>query len=343
LGRSSIIIFLLLVLLGTAGSRAARADYCGSGKTVTFAGLNWESGALVTEAVKRILAKGYGCKVDIVPGNSVTLEQATANDDIQIFAEEWAGRSDVWIKAAAAGKVKSVGKTFIGATEGWFVPAYVVEGDPARGIKPSAPDLKSVEQLTDPRYVALFKDPEEPAKGRFLNCPSGWSCEQVVSAKLEGYGLAKTYVNFRPGTGAALDAAITSAILRGEPILFYYWSPTPIMGRFKLAKLAEPPFDPACWKELTDSQAKHTRACASIDQQVSYGVSTKFAEAAPELIEVLSKATFPLDALNAALAHMAVDHQEPADAAKDFLRARKEVWSAWVSPEAAIKIAKSLD
>lgn len=132
----------------TMGAGEAHASYCSDGKTVTFAGIDWESGAFITEVMKRIFADGYGCKVDQIPGNSVTLEQATANNDVQIFAEEWIGRSDVWNEAAAAGKVKSVGKTFVGASEGWFVPAYVVKGDPARNIAPLAPDLKAVAQLS---------------------------------------------------------------------------------------------------------------------------------------------------------------------------------------------------
>ncbi|MGQ3296169.1 MAG: glycine betaine ABC transporter substrate-binding protein, partial [Shinella sp.] len=90
---------------GSAGT--AQASYCSDGKTVTFAGIDWESGAFITEVMKEILAKGYDCKVDSIPGNSVTLEQATANNDVQIFAEEWIGRSDIWNKAAAAGQVKS--------------------------------------------------------------------------------------------------------------------------------------------------------------------------------------------------------------------------------------------
>lgn len=172
-----------LVMGAYAG--AARAEgYCSAGKTITFAGIDWESGSFITEVMKEILSKGYDCKVDSIPGNSVTLEQATANNDVQIFAEEWIGRSDVWNKAAEAGQVKSVGKTFVGAAEGWFVPEYLVKGDPAKGIAAKAPDLKSVDQLSDPKIVELFRDPEEPTKGRFLNCPSGWTCEGVNTAKL---------------------------------------------------------------------------------------------------------------------------------------------------------------
>lgn len=327
--------YALLTAAALVGASAgtAQASYCGDGKTVTFAGIDWESGAFITEVMKEILAKGYDCKVNSIPGNSVTLEQATANNDVQIFAEEWIGRSDVWNKAAAAGQVKSVGKTFVGAAEGWFVPEYLVKGDGAK-----APDLKSVEQLSDPKFVELFKDPEEPAKGRFLNCPSGWTCEGVNTAKLEAYKLGESYVNFRPGTGTALDAAIAAAYLQQEPMLFYYWSPTAIMGKYKLVQLEEPAYSEACWKELTSADGKRDAGCAFPSVEVAYGVNSTFAGEAPEIMEILEKATFPLEEVNASLAYMTDQKVDAAAAAKNFLQTKADVWGGWVSPDAKARI-----
>jgi len=330
-----------MILGGSVGS--AQASYCGDGKTVTFAGIDWESGSFITEVMKTILEKGYDCKVDSIPGNSVTLEQATANNDVQIFAEEWIGRSDVWNAASAAGKVKSIGKTFVGASEGWFVPEYLVKGDASRGIEAKVPDLKSVDQLSNPEIVELFKDPEEPSKGRFLNCPSGWTCEGVNTAKLEAYKLGETYVNFRPGTGTALDAGISSAYLQGEPVLFYYWNPTAIMGKFKLIQLEEPTYNAECWKELTSASGKREAGCAFPAVEVAYGINSTFAEEAPEIVSILEKATFPLDEVNASLAYMVDEKADAPAAAARFLKTKGDVWGGWVSPEAKAKIEASLN
>ena len=330
------------LMLGGSFTGANAASYCADGKTVTFAGIDWESGALITEVMKSILSKGYDCKVDSIPGNSVTLEQATANNDVQIFAEEWIGRSDVWNNASAAGQVTSVGKTFVGASEGWFVPEYLIKGDEARGITAAAPDLKSVSQLSDPKIVELFKDPEEPSKGRFLNCPSGWTCEGVNTAKLEAYKLTETYVNFRPGTGTALDTAISAAYLQGEPVLFYYWSPTAVMGKFKLVQLEEPAYDDACWKELTSATGKRDAGCAFPAVEVAYGVNSTFAKEAPEIIEILEKATFPLEEVNASLAYMVDQKADAVAAAEQFLKTKGDIWGTWVSADAKAKIEASL-
>ena len=212
---------------------------------IHFADLNWESGSLITEILRIMVEQGYGLPTDTLPGTTITLETALANNDIQVIGEEWAGRSPVWVKAEAEGKVQALGDTVKGATEGWWVPEYVIKGDPAKGIKPLAPELRSVADLA--RYKDVFKDPESPDRGRFLNSPIGWTSEIVNQQKLKAYGLQDSYVNFRSGSGAALDAEISSAIRRGKPILFYYWSPTPLLGRFKLVQLQEPPFDAEAW------------------------------------------------------------------------------------------------
>ncbi|NWL80819.1 histidine ABC transporter substrate-binding protein [Pseudomonas taiwanensis] len=307
------------LLAGAASAQAA--GWCESGKPVKFAGLNWESGMLLTDVLQLVLKNGYGCETDSLPGNSITMEQALGNNDIQIFAEEWIGRSDAWNKAASAGKVVGVGAPIVGATEGWYVPRYVIEGDAKRGIEAKAPQLKSIADLG--QYAEVFRDPEEPGKGRFYNCPAGWTCELDNSEMLKSYGLEGKFTNFRPGTGPALDAAVLSSYRRGEPILFYYWSPTPLMGQADLVKLEEKP---------------------GVDKSVTIqvGLSKTFHDEAPELVDVLKKVNLPIDLLNQNLAKMAKEKMDSADLAKVFLKEHPEVWHAWVSEDAAKKIEAAL-
>ncbi len=307
------------LLAGAASAQAA--GWCESGKPVKFAGLNWESGMLLTDLLQFVLKNGYGCETDSLPGNSITMEQALGNNDIQVFAEEWIGRSDAWNKAATAGKVVGVGAPIVGATEGWYVPRYVIEGDAKRGIEAKAPQLKAIADLG--QYAELFRDPEEPGKGRFYNCPAGWTCELDNSEMLKRYGLEDKFTNFRPGTGPALDAAVLSSYRRGEPILFYYWSPTPLMGQADLVKLEEQ---------------------AGVDKSVTIqvGLSRTFHDEAPELVAVLEKVNLPIDLLNQNLAKMAKEKMDSAALAKAFLKEHPDLWRAWVSEDAAKKIEAAL-
>jgi ABC-type proline/glycine betaine transport system permease subunit/ABC-type proline/glycine betaine transport system substrate-binding protein len=315
---------------------AAAQDAC-HGRTVKFAGLNWESGEFLTALMRQVVERGYGCKTDTVPGNTVTLEQALADDDIQVIAEEWVSRSDTWKKAADAGKVKAVGHPFTGASEGWYVPDYMVSGAGA-----TTPELHDVSQLGQSRYLRLFSDPEQPSQGRFLNCPSGWTCEGVNTAKLHAYGLDGRYVDFRPGTGPAMDAAIASAYAQKQPILFYYWSPSAIAGKLKLKRLDEPPYSDTCWKDLTSKNGRHTQGCTAPPASIAWGASTPFAAQNPEIAAVLDKATVPLDLLNANLVAIVDRHAAPDAQAEAFLRTRPDLWRSWVTPAAARRIDASL-
>lgn len=307
--------------IGTSATSTFASEWCDAGKPVKFAGLNWESAMLLTEVMQSVLANGYGCDVDSLPGNSIAMENALSTNDIQVFAEEWVGRSEVWNKAYAAGKVVGVGAPVIGATEGWYVPRYVVEGDASRGIKASAPELKKISDL--PKYKAVFRDQEEPSKGRFYNCPAGWTCETENTEMLEDYGLTESYTNFRSGTGPALDAAVISSDKRKQPILFYYWAPTALLGRVNLIKLEE---KPGVNKDVT----------------IQVGLSKTFHDEAPELVGVLEKVNVPIDLLNSYLAKMATEHLEASEAANDFLANHADVWTQWVSADAATKIKAAL-
>src|SRR5476651_1634537 len=307
---------------------------------VHFADLNWESGSLITDILRYIVEKGYGLPTDMLPGTTVTLETALAKNDIQVIGEEWAGRSPVWVKAEAAGEVVAVGDTVKGATEGWWVPEYVIKGDPERGIKPLAPELHGVADLA--RYKDVFRDPESPDKGRFLNSPIGWTSEIVNQQKLKAYGLTDSYVNFRSGSGAALDAEITSSIRRGKPVLFYYWSPTPLLGRFKLIQLEEPPFDAEAWKTLTDADNPNPKPTRSLASKLSIGVSAPFQKQYPQIAEFFTKVQFPIEPLNKALATMSENHTAPREVAQAFLKEHPEVWKAWLTADVAQKVEASL-
>jgi len=309
-------------------------------KPIHFGELTWESGSLITEMLRLLVEQGYGYPTDTLPGSTVSLEAALARNDIQVIAEEWAGRSPAWVKAEAEHMVYGLGDIVKNADEGWWVPDYVVHGDPARGIAALAPELRSVSDL--PRYREVFRDAESPDKGRFLNSPTGWTSEIVNSQKLKAYGLENSYVNFRSGSGAAMDAEIASSIRRGKPVLFYYWSPTPLMGRYKLLRLEEPPFDAEAWKTLSDPNNPNPRGSRSLPAKLSVGVSAPFHQQYPELVALFEKVDIPIGLLNAVLAKMSETRQPPRDAARDFLKTNPQVWQNWLPAERRARVEAAL-
>lgn len=322
------------------GLAAAQDAPCNAGQTIKLADQTWESATFTTHVISRLLQAAYGCKTEIVPGTPAATESALAQNDLQIIAELWSGRSPIIEKAIAQGDVKVVGDTLIGgAQQGWYVPDYLVHGDAERGIKPLAPDLKSWRDL--PKYSGLFTDPEDPTKGRFLNCPTGWVCEKTNSRLLELHGLEKDYTNFRAGTGAALDSAISSAYDQGKPILFYYWQPAGLMAKYKFHKIEQDPFNKQCWDTIVSGEGK---LCSSdfLVARLSVAVSKPFADANPEILAFFERLKFQPEVLNRMILVMTETRASGDDIAMQFLSQYPQVWRAWLPAQAAARATAAL-
>ena len=299
---------------------------------IKFGALTWESGQFISGVLKYIAEDGYDCTIEEVPGAGPALETALSQNDIQVIGEQWVGRSPIMEQAIAQNKVAVIGDTLKGgATQGWYVPKYVLDENPG---------LRSYQDL--PKYAELFKDPEDPRKSRFMNCPSGWTCEIFNSRLLKNTGLDSIFNNTHPGTGAALDAEIASAFEQHKPLLFYYWQPTGLMAKYDFAPLAFPAHDDACWQDLL--LADGTANCVSgfPVSPLGIAVSTPFIESNPELAAVFKKVQFSSDELNGAILEMSESKRSGDEQALTFLRENPNVWQGWLSEEAATRLAAKL-
>ena len=299
---------------------------------IKFGAITWESGQFTSGVLKYIAESGYDCTIEEVPGAGPALETALSQNDIQVIGEQWVGRSPIMEQAIEQNKVAVIGDTLKGgATQGWYVPKYVLEENPG---------LRSYQDL--PKYAELFKDPEDPSKSRFMNCPSGWTCEIFNTRLLKNTGLDNTFNNAHPGTGAALDAEIASAFEQHKPLLFYYWQPTGLMAKYDFAPLAFPAHNDACWQDLL--RADGTVDCVSgfPVSPLGIAVSTPFIESNPELADVFKKIQFTSNELNGAILEMSESKRSGDEQALVFLRENPKVWQKWLSDEAATNLAAKL-
>ena len=140
-----------------------------------------------------------------------------------------------------------------------------------------------------------------------------------------------------------MDASIVSTYALGQPMLFYAFAPSAIAGKLKIFKLREPAYSKACWDDLTSRDGAHRQGCAAPPAVIAYGVSRPYADRAPAIMAVLSRATFPLELVNANLVAIADKTATPTAQALAFLKARPDLWRNWVDPEAADRIEMSLN
>jgi ABC-type proline/glycine betaine transport system substrate-binding protein len=334
--QKKFVFWMLLLTLGPLHL----AQSCEIGRPIMFAELDWDSNRLHTAIARYIIEQGYGCETDAIPGSTIPLITGLTRGDVDVMMEIWSNNiPEVWAKALADNKVVELSINFPDAVQGWYVPRYLLEGDAKRSIEPQAPELKSVFDL--PRYKTLFRDPEEPDKGRFYNCILGWQCEVINTKKLQAYGLDEHYTNFRPGTGEALAAAIASAYKRGKPFVAYYWEPTWVTGSYDLVMLDEPPYHEAQWNALNDQENPEV-ATAYPEVEVIIGVNREFYNAAPKLNKFLDNYETTSSLVSELLAYIEANKASEQEAAMYFLKTKPDIWTTWVPTAVAAQVKASL-
>lgn len=326
----------LTVALGAvfAMPSAAVAQDCGTDKKIDIAEMNWPSAAALAHVHAIILEEGFGCNVEVVTGDTVPSSASMmAKGRPAIAPELWTGTiQEAWDKGLAEGSVVNAGVAISdGAVEGWWIPKYVADANP---------DLKSVDDLAN--YAELFADPDERSQGRFYSCPPGWGCEIANAALFEAYELEETFNLFSPGSGGALDAAITRAFEREEPIVFYYWGPTSIMGKYDMVQLEMPAYDAEIWNCNADAACSPKRKSSFATPPVVVATASWVSEDAPIVSKYLSAVSLSNVEVSGMLSWGAENKAGAEETAENFLKTQEAIWTGWVSAEAAERVKAAL-
>lgn len=328
-------------LLSVSAFSQEGAPWCDSGKPIRFAEPGWDSGKFETEVLRVIVERGYGCKTDLIVGAPPITLSALVNGKLEVWVEYWEGRTEMTEVAAKQGKIKVVGELVKGGgIEGMYVPEYVIKGDPARGILPMAPDLKELADV--PRYKDVFKDNEDPSKGRFVNCVTGWACEKDNTQRMKAYHLNQTFNNFQPGTGASLDAAVASANQQGKAILFSYFEPSSLLGKYPSIRLQEPVWTADCWKTINQSTTDTPCGSASPSTNLAVAVSAAYADSDPTILAFFKRVQFSMQSVNTTIAEMAEKKQPARQVALEFLKNNQQLVKEWVPTDVAARVQSSL-
>lgn len=298
---------------------------------IVFADADWDSIRFHNSVAKVIIENGYGYETDVVMGTTPVTFTALRNGDINAYMEVWSDNIATYDEAIESGDILELSVNFSDNAQGLYVPTYVIEGDQERGIEPLAPDLKYVKDLS--KYKDIFKDPEDPNKGRIYGSISGWAADEFLFKKYEAYNLNETYNYLRPGSDTALSASIAAAFERGEPWVGYYWEPTWVMGKYDMTLLADDEYTPQKWDEGT---------CVFPSVRVTVCVNKSMQKVAPEVVEFLKNYKTSSQLTSDALAYMMQNGATHDETAVWFLKTNEDLWKGWVPEDVASKVMDAI-
>ena len=137
--KSVRILFCILVVLALISTSAFAAK-----EPIKFTDVQWQTIWINNAIAMFIVEHGYEYPVETVVVTTPVMQQVLPKGDIDVHLELWRFNVIDWYnEVTASGEMIDLGPTFEKSTQGWYVPRYVIEGDPERGIEPMAPDLKS--------------------------------------------------------------------------------------------------------------------------------------------------------------------------------------------------------
>lgn len=329
----------LLLFAGCGGTApppapapGAPADF--SNRTIVFADAQWDSIQLHNAIAGFIAVEafGYGGWTELTGSTPVTHE-GVVRGEIEVHMENWVENMDFYLPDVAAGRLHEVGLNFNDNAQGLYVPRFVIEGDPGRGIEPSAPTLRTVQDLA--RYAHVFPDAENPGRGRIYGAIPGWAADQIVTATFYYNELGNYFNLFRPGSDLALSAAFANAFERGVPIVGYYWEPTWLMGMYDFVLLENAPF--------TNEEDLHAGRVAFPSATVMITTSNQFAQDNPEFLEFLSRYRTNSAMISDALAHIQDTGANRNEAAKWLLINNPRLLDEWLDPDRAQAVRNALE
>jgi glycine betaine/proline transport system substrate-binding protein len=329
------VFFSAILALGLSSFvSSAQADgHCGK---VTIAEMTWQSAAVLAHMDAKILSAGYGCEVELVPGDTMpTGTSMIEKGEPDIAPELWTnGLGPLLAPAVAEGRIASAGESIAGgAIESLWIPAYMLDANP---------ELATIEGvIANPQ---LFPDPEDPSKGALYGCPAGWNCQITTHQLFKAGGFEAAGWNLiDPGSGAGLAGAMAEAYNKGDGWIGYYWGPTAILGQVEMAQVDQGPHDAAEWDRCigTDMDCPDPQMMNHPTSKVEIYVSEKIMDNTT-VMGYLSKRGMTSAQISSILAAADADQLSPEEAAEYILMEREDLWKNMVSNDVRAKIKASL-
>lgn len=315
----SVSMFLALGAAVIAAPATMAAEGPGKGaKVVACTSLSLEG--LFKELIVLKGLEKLGFTYDMPRTLSVPAEhQAVATGDCTYSFDHWVPMHDAMM-TPIEGDAIVIGPAVEKAAQGILVDKKTAE---ANGIT-------KLEQFKDPAIAKLF-DTDGNGKANLCCTSPGWGAERVVNHLLDTIGLRET-VDHDQGEYVAMVGDVVARFRRGEPIMFYTWTPWWLLGELR-------PGEETVWLEVDPKFCETDAPCGTSMtgfpvNDISIVANVEFMEKHPAAKAFLEQVNIPIDDLNAQNLKMRDGEDKEADIkrhADEWIAANQSTFDAWVA------------
>jgi glycine betaine/proline transport system substrate-binding protein len=252
---------------------------------------------------------------------------AIANGDATFLADHWDPLHADFYKNGG-GDTKLFRK---GVYSGNAAQGYLIDKKTADKY-----NITTIDQLKDPKLAKLF-DSTGDGKADLTGCNPGWGCEAVIEHQLTAFGLRDT-VSHAQGTYSALIADTITRFQKGQPVLYYTWTPYWVSGVLRPGK-------DVVWLEVPFSSLPGEQS--KLDTQLSNGknygftlntqriVANKaFTDKNPSAAKLFEVMSLPVGDINAQNKRMKSGENSQKDIAQHtdaWIKGHQKTFDSWIA------------
>lgn len=286
---------------------------------------NWASVNATAHVLEVVIEENLGLEVELQNGTNPIVFEAMDKGAMHVHPEVWMPNQqnlhDKFVKEA--GTVVMNGNP-VQAEQGMCVPKYVAEEF----------GITSIDDLSDPDKIKIFDTDGDGTPEVWIGAP-GWASTVVEKIRAKSYGYDQVF-ELTEYEETIAYANLANATKAGDPWIGFCYSPHYIFVTQELHVLEEPPHDPATWKivQPTDDPAwlemsKASTAWNGATLHLHY--AKELEETQPLVAQLFKNFQLDGDVLSAMGKALAVDGQDPADFAKEWVAANEDVVLGWLS------------
>lgn len=286
---------------------------------------NWSSVNATAHILEVVIEENLGLEVELQNGTNPIVFEAMDKGSMHAHPEVWMPNQqnlhDTYVKDNATVVMNN---NPVQAAQGMCVPTYIAEEH----------DIKSIDDLTDPDKVAIFDLDGNGTPEVWIGAP-GWASTVVEKIRAKSYGYDAVF-ELKEYEETIAYADLANATTAKKPWIGFCYDPHYIFVTQELTVLEEPAHDPDTWEivQPTDdpewlSKSKASTAWNGATLHLHYAKSLE--EDHPEVAALFAAYQMQAEDLSAMGKALAVDGQDAADFAKDWVAANEETVLNWLS------------
>lgn len=284
---------------------------------------NWPSVRATAHVLKVALESKLDLEVELKDGSNQQVFDAMDAGSMHVHPEAWLPNLDHLRRKYVLAK-KSIKMNPSGATGTQAM--CVTKGTAERtGIK----DLKD---LRDPEMAKKF-DSDGDGKGEVWIGADGWGSTPIEQVRARSYGYDATMTLKIMEESAALSE-VDTAVSEEKDIVFFCYTPHHMFAQHDLVVLNEPPYEANKWIIVPPSPTpgwleKSSAAVAWDTAQLHVSYAAALEAEQPEAAAMLANVSLSTDTLTAMTYALAVEKQDPADFAANWVEENKTIVDGW--------------